>query len=415
MIMEIIAKSQPITKRQVWKAYLKIKNNGKSAGVDDIDLKEFKENIPGNLYKIWNRMSSGCYFPPPVKEAEILKKDGSKRKLGIPTVSDRVAQMVVKNALEPLVEPHFHRNSFGYRPGRSAHDALIKTREMCWKYAWVIDLDIKGFFDNLDHGLLMEAVRKHCKVKWILMYIERWLKAPVQKKNGEVHQRQRGTPQGGVISPLLANLFLHYAFDKWMEREHPKTEFERYADDVIIHCASLNEAETLLIELQKRLEECKLEVHPKKTKIVYCKQSNRNLDYSNVSFNFLGLTFQPRKVRLKNGQFRVGFTPAVSKDAKKKLNKELRELKIQRWTNDSITDIAEKINSKLYGWINYFKSYNWYALAECMKRLNWRLLKWFMNRYKRFRTSKKRARQKIREFYKNNPNLFAHWKYGYKP
>ncbi len=415
MIMGIITKSQPISKRQVWEAYLQIRNNGKSAGIDKVDLDKFKSQLSGNLYKLWNRMSSGSYFPQPVKEVEIPKKDGTKRSLGIPTVLDRVAQMVVKQHLEPVLELEFHRNSFGYRPGKSAHNALDKTREMCWKYAWVIDLDIKGFFDNLDHELLMRAVKKHCKEKWVLMYIERWLKSPLMKTNGALQQRDKGTPQGGVISPLLANLFLHYAFDKWMERMFPEIEFERYADDIIIHCNNHYKAEVILCEIRKRLNECKLDLHPDKTKIVYCKQSNRKSDFKNVSFNFLGFSFQPRLVRLKNGKFNVGFTPAISKEAKRRILKELRAMKIHRWTNDDIYDVARKINGKLYGWINYYGRYNWYALNDCMKCLNQRLIKWITNKYKRFRTSKKKAINQIRMFYKYNSFLFAHWRFGFKP
>jgi len=251
-------KSQPITKRQVWEAYKKVQANKGSAGVDRVSLKDYEANLEDNLYKLWNRMASGSYFPPPVLEVEILKKDGRVRKLGIPTVGDRIAQMVVRDALEPQVEPQFHRNSYGYRPGRSAHDAIDKARQQCWRSDWVIDLDIKGFFDNLDYRLLIRAVGKNTGENWIRMYIERWLQAPIEKRDGETKERTRGTPQGGVISPLLANIFLHHAFDKWMEKEFPAVEFERYADDIIVHCRSLTQATHVLNKIRERLEKCGL-------------------------------------------------------------------------------------------------------------------------------------------------------------
>ncbi len=232
---ESLDKAKPfsISKREVWEAFKRVKVNQGGAGVDGQTIAEFEGDLSNNLYKLWNRMSSGSYFPPPVRRVEIPKGDGGNRPLGIPTVSDRVAQMVVKRYLEPKLEEHFHEDSYGYRPLKSAIEAVGVARERCWRNDWVLDLDIKGFFDNIDHDLLMSAVQRHTDCKWVLLYLERWLKAPVQLADGRLVEREKGTPQGGVISPLLANLFLHYAFDEWMRRKCPSIRFERYADDMI--------------------------------------------------------------------------------------------------------------------------------------------------------------------------------------
>ena len=408
-------KSQPISRKQVWEAYKELKGNGKSAGVDEISLKEFGENLNKNLYKIWNRMTAGSYFPPPVKEVEIPKKDGSLRKLGIPTVGDRVAQMVVKKYLEPQIEPYFHENSYGYRQHKSAHDALSKTKERCWECAWVLDLDIKGFFDNLNHDLLLLAVRKHCTEKWVLMYIERWLKAPIQRQDGSLLQRGKGTPQEGVISPLLANLFLHYAFDKWMEQQHPTVEFERYADDIIVHCRTESETINLLEQIKERLEACKLQLHPEKTKVVYCKQSNRQGDYENVSFTFLGYYFKPRKIKTRAGKIKLGFSPAISKEAKKKIRAEIKEMNIRNRTSERIEDIAKLLNAKVRGWLNYFSKFRASSLYSVMYDLNQRLIKWVANRHKKYRNKLHKAINWLKRVYRQFPNLFVHWSYGFQP
>jgi RNA-directed DNA polymerase len=282
------AKSFDISKELVWQAYKLVKANGGAAGVDGQSLLEFDQDLSNNLYRIWNRMASGSYFPPPVKAREIPKKSGGKRILGIPTVSDRIAQMVVKLRLEPKVEPHFHEDSYGYRPGKSAHQALDVTRRRCWRYDWVLEFDIRGLFDNIDHELLMKAVRKHTDCKWTILYIQRWLTAPMQMQNGDVMKRDRGTPQGGVISPLLANLFLHYAFDKWMTKNFPEVPFCRYADDGLLHCRSLEQAQLMHERIDQRFKECGLELHPDKTKIIYCKDSDRRGEYEHIRFDFLG-------------------------------------------------------------------------------------------------------------------------------
>ena len=408
-------KSQPITKRQVWKAYKKVKANRGSAGVDRISLEDYEVKLENNLYKLWNRMASGSYFPPTVLEVEIAKEDGRVRKLGIPTVGDRIAQTVVKEGLEPKVEPLFHRNSYGYRPGRSAHEAIEKARTQCWRCDWVIDLDIKGFFDNMDHQLMMRAVKKHTKEKWVLTYIERWLRAPVEEQNGRTRERTKGTPQGGVVSPLLANIFLHHAFDKWMEKEFPAVEFERYCDDIIVHCKSRKQAEYVLRKIEERLKRCGLELHPEKTKIVYCKDSNRKANYKHMEFTFLGYTFRARPARSPNGRRFKSFQPEVSKKALKKMVREVRKMKIHRWTNASIEDIARTLNPKIRGWINYYGKFRKARLKYFLHNLNVRLLKWVRNKYKRFRHRIKAAKRWLKNVYKTNPRLFAHWSFGVRP
>lgn len=294
-----------ISKTIVMEAYKLVKRNAGAAGIDQHTLEDFDRNLKDNLYKIWNRMSSGSYFPPPVKAVPIPKKSGGERILGIPTVGDRIAQMIVKLMFEPKVEPHFHRNSYGYRPGKSALDAVGVTRKRCWKYNWVLEFDIKGLFDNIDHDLLMKAVQKHTNSKWVVLYIGRWLRAPLQLKDGTFVSRNRGTPQGGVISPVLANLFLHYVFDTWMKREFPNMPWCRYADDGLVHCKTEEEAKHILELLKRRFEECGLMLHPDKTKIVYCKDGNRKEKHKENKFDFLGYTFRPRlvKCRKRNSMF----------------------------------------------------------------------------------------------------------------
>ena len=408
-------KSQPISKHQVWKAFKKVKANKGSAGVDHESLKEYERNLEDNLYKLWNRLASGSYFPPPVLEVEIRKKDGGVRKLGIPTVGDRIAQMVIRDVLEPQVESKLHRDSYGYRQGKSAHDAIDKARKLCWRCDWVIDLDIKGFFDNLDHQLLMRAVRYHTQEKWVLMYIERWLKAPIRIREGREVERHKGTPQGGVVSPLLANIFLHHAFDRWMEEEFPTIEFERYADDVIVHCMTYKQADYLLKRIRGRLLKCKLELHPEKTRIVYCKDETRAEKHKHTKFTFLGYTFQCRKTKTANGKTFVSFTPAISKEALSKMYRKIRQLKIHCRTGQTIEDIAELLNPIIRGWINYYGRFRKSALNFFFHRLNLRLLKWVSWKYKRCRNKNRRSVGWLANVYKSTPNLFAHWNFGVKP
>lgn len=400
-----------ISKHVVMEAYKRVKANRGSAGVDHQSLKDFAKDLKKNLYKIWNRMSSGTYFPPAVKQVEIPKADGGIRKLGIPTVSDRVAQMVAKLYLEPKLEPIFHDNSYGYRPNRSPLQAIERAREMCFKYSYVVEFDIKGLFDNIDHDLLMKVVRKHTSQNWIILYIERWLKAPFQMVDGKMIKRESGTPQGGVISPLLSNLFLHYTFDVWMERNYPRSPFERFADDGIVHCNFNEEAREIMASLERRFLECKLEIHPIKSKIVYCKDGKRKWDHPNTKFNFLGYEFRARTCKSSKRIIPfVGFTPGVSREAKKKLMDKIRSLKIQVRTDSSLEDIRKLLNPILTGWINYFGVYTKSAMYGVLRMVNLVILSWARRKFKRFGRSLKQARKWLRRIYELNPNLFSHWK-----
>lgn len=417
MIIGENTKSVPITKEQVWAAYLEVRKGGKSAGVDELTMKEYEQVRSKELYKVWNRMSSGSYFPPPVRRTEIPKPDGKKRKLGIPTVSDRVAQAVVKGYLEPQLEPHFHKNSFGYRPHRSAHQALHQATEQCYKKAWVLDLDIEGFFDNLDHELVMRALQRHTTEKWVLMYVERWLKAPIEHEDGRLEYPTKGSPQGGVISPLISNLYLHYTFDKWMSKHYGSIEFERYADDIVIHCASKSEAEHLLAAISERFVQCGLRLHPGKTKIVYCKTSNRKGKHENVSFDFLGLTFKPKKAKNpKTGKIFTGFGPdRISEKSTRRIIETIRSKNLHRRTTTELHDLAKEVADHVRGWINYYGRLNMSYLRRVMRNLNDRIIKWACKRYKSFKRSMWRAQRWLREIYHDYPNMFVHWKYGFKP
>lgn len=403
------AKPFDISKRAVWDAFKLVKANRGSAGVDAQTIQDFEANLKGNLYKLWNRLASGSYFPPPVRRVEIPKSDGGKRPLGIPTVSDRIAQMVVKKSLEPKLAPYFHRDSYGYRPGRSALDAVGVARQRCWRYDWVVDLDIRGFFDNIDHSLLMRAVRKHTDCKWIVLYVERWLKAPVQLEDGTLLERNKGTPQGGVVSPLLANLFLHYAFDQWMVRTYPHLPFERYADDSIVHCRTEAEAKQLVHDIGVRLAECGLELHPVKTKIVYCQDGKRTRDYPNVQFDFLGYGFQPRSAMARWGNLFLSFSPAVSAKAAKSIQATVRSWKIHRWTQRSIEELADSFNPVIRGWINYYGAFYRSALSRVFQSLNFALTRWAKRKYKRLKGSLTKARLWLRRLARQQPSLFAHW------
>jgi RNA-directed DNA polymerase len=410
------SKAWPVTKRMVWQAYKEVKANKGAAGVDDQSIGGFEERQADNLYQLWNRMASGSYFPPPVKLVQIPKSggQGKMRDLGVPTVSDRIAQTVVKDYLEPKLDPLFHDSSYGYRPGRSAHGALEKARKNCWQYDWVIDLDIKGFFDNLDHELVMRALKKHTSEKWVLTYVGRWLTAPVQDIEGRLHTRSKGSPQGSCISPILANLFLHYGFDQWMAREFKTIGFERYADDIIIHCATERQAEFILSKVKERLNACKLEVGPEKTKIVYCRDSNRKATTQReVKFTFLGFDFKPRECRLKSGVVFYSFTPAISSKAKKKITSELGAMQLHRKTRTTLKDIAEMINAKVRGWVNYYGKFRRSALGVIFHRLNLKLLKWVRCKFKRYRISKWKAIYWLKIQAKAEPAMFVHWKLGF--
>lgn len=409
------AKPFCISKKVVWEAYRRVKANKGVAGVDEESIVDFEKDLKNNLYKIWNRMSSGSYVPPPVLEVGIPKKDGRTRKLGIPTVSDRTAQMVVKMYFEPKVEPYFHPDSYGYRPRKSAIEAVGVARRRCWRYDWVLDLDIKGFFDNLDHELLMRAVRKHTGCKWIVLYIERWLKACTKLEDGRLVERLRGTPQGGVISPLLSNLFLHYAFDEWMRRRHPHVPFERYCDDIIVHCKTEAEARHMSVEIEKRLIECKLEIHPEKTRIVYCKDEDRRGSYPNEKFDFLGFTFRPRRSKNRWGKYFINFTPAVSSEVTKAMRREMRSWRLHLRSDKVLDDLARMFNPVLRGWINYYGSYYKSALYPVFKQLNRTLMRWATRKYKKLRGHSRRATHWLGRIARREPYLFAHWQLGVRP
>lgn len=408
-------KSYTISKWVVFEAYKRVKSNRGGVGVDRESIVQFEKNLKKNLYKIWNRMSSGTYFPTAVRIVEIPKAGNKVRVLGIPTVADRVAQMVMKMYFEPKVEKLFHENSYGYRPNKSAIEAVGKARQRCWKNAWVVDLDIKGFFDNIDHELMMKAVRKHADCKWVELYIERWLKVPAQSSDGKLTVRGKGTSQGGVASPLLANLFLHYAFDKWMDRNFPGNAFERYADDIIVHCKSEEESKRIQKSIEKRMKQCKLELNMEKTKIVFCKENRRIGKYSNQKFDFLGYTFRPRVARNRWGGYFVGFNPAVSNKAKKKLLDKLKEKKTLRHTQVEITDLARIINPIVRGWINYFSQYCKSETYYTLYNVNNMLINWVRRKYKRFNGSYRKAYRWLGQVAKRDPDLFAHWKIGIKP
>jgi RNA-directed DNA polymerase len=404
------AKPFRISKRQVWEAFKKVKANRGAAGVDEQSIAAFEEDLENNLYKLWNRMASGSYFPPPVRRVEIPKGDGSgTRPLGIPTVTDRVAQGVVKAYLEPELEKHFLPDSYGYRPGKSAIEAVGVARQRCWRYDWVLDLDIRGYFDSIDWGLLMRAVRKHTDCAWVLLYIERWLKAPVQMADGTLIERVRGTPQGSVISPLLANLFLHYAFDVWMQRHWQDVPYERFADDCICHCRSEAQAEQLRVAIERRFAECGLELHPQKTKIVYCQDGQRKQSYPNVRFDFLGFGFQPRLSKSRWGNLFLNFSPAVSAKAAKAIRQLIRRWKIHRWTQLTIEDLASSFNPVLRGWINYYGSYYRSLLAPVLGQLDYALMRWAKRKYKRLHGSLTQARVWVRRLSQRHPGLFVHW------
>jgi RNA-directed DNA polymerase len=412
-------KTQPITRLQVMEAFKRVRANGGSAGVDNITIAQVGANKRKYLYPLWNRMASGSYFPKPVRQSLIPKTAGKKRALGIPTVTDRVAQQVIATELGSIVDSKFSRNSFGYRPDKSAHDAIEQCRYNCLRYSWVIDLDIKGFFDNIDHELLMKALRYHTDRKHILLYCERWLKAPVQLPDGTLkHPEGKGTPQGGVISPVLANIFLDIVFDKWMEKNYPDVEFERYADDIVVHCRNIKEALRLLEAIKERFKDCKLELNNEKSKIVYCRRNQKRQPPFKVyyqKFDFLGFTFKPRVI-MERGKIKLGFTPAISQKNMTRIGKELFKLNIHRWVHFSLSRVAELLNSRLRGWINYYSKFRKSELRKLFRVVNLRLAKWVRNKYRKFRRRHWfHAYKYLRGISRYYPNMFEHWKHGFLP
>jgi RNA-directed DNA polymerase len=402
-----------IPKQLVWEAWRQVKANKGAPGVDGQDLDEFEADLADNLYKVWNRMSSGTWFPPPVRAVEIPKPHGGGvRMLGVPTIADRVAQTVVAIFLEPLVEPRFHPDSYGYRPGKSAHDALEACRQRCWKYDWVIDLDVQKFFDEVPWDLIIRAVEAVTDCPWVLLYVKRWLAAPLQHPDGALIERDKGTPQGSAVSPVLANLFMHYAFDAWMARNHPDCPFERYADDVIVHCTTRAQAEYALGRIAARIAEVGLRLHPDKTRIVYCKDSNRRGKHEHISFTFLGFAFRPREaVNRETGEQFTSFSPAISPEALKAKGDRLRKMRIHRRTDLTLNDLAAWLNPIVAGWMRYYGRYYRSALNPLLRRVSLYLRRWAGKKYKRLRAHK-RFQRWWTGLQEREPGLFAHWKWA---
>lgn len=406
------AKPFSIPQRDVWEAYKRVKANQGAAGVDGQSIEQFEEDVDHNLYRLWNRLSSGSYFPPPVRRVDIPKDEKSTRPLGIPTVCDRIAQTVAKRYLEPIVEPLFHDDSYGYRPGRSAHQALSVTRQRCWRYDWVLALDIKSFFETIDWEILLRVLCRHTDCPWVLLYIERWLQAPVCMPDGSLVERKQGTPQGAVISPLLANLVLHEAFDGWMAEQHSDIPFERYADDIICHCVSEEQARALNEALAQRVAQWGLALHPHKTKIVYCKDANRRGSYPQQRFDFLGYTFRPRSSKNRTGKLFVSFAPAVSEKAANAMRQRMRRWRLHHRNDLSLEDLARWTRPMVMGWVRYYGRFHASALRRALRTLDDFLVRWAKRKYKRLRAHKGRAWQWLWGIFARQPGLFAHWTLG---
>ncbi|GAA3419684.1 group II intron reverse transcriptase/maturase [Streptosporangium vulgare] len=404
-------KSFEISKWEVWEAWEKVKSNKGGPGVDGVTIEDFESDLRNNLFKIWNRMSSGSYFPPPVKAVEIPKQHGGgTRILGIPCVGDRVAQTVVAMHVEKRVDPIFHPDSYGYRPKKAALDAVRKCRERCWRKDWVIDLDVQKFFDSVRWDLIIKAVEAHTDAPWVVLYVKRWLRAPIRQPDGTLLERDRGTPQGSAVSPVLANLFLHYAFDMWLAREFPTVEFERYADDAVVHCVTERQARQVLAALQERMEAVGLTLHPAKTKIVYCKDANRRHRYDVTEFTFLGFTFRPRAARAQNGGLFVSFQPAISKNALNKISREVRSWRLHQRIGSTFSRLAKAINPVVDGWMRYYGAFNRTALHPLLERINSYLLRWIRKKYRRLRTVKKALRA-YKDAVRAYPAMFRHWRW----
>ena len=409
-MFETTSKTVPVTKEMVRDAYRKVKSNKGSAGVDKQSLADYEADLLNNLYVLWNRMSSGSYFPKPVRSVSIPKANGKKRILGIPTVSDRIAQEVVKSYLEPRLEAEFAKESYGYRPLKSQHQAVEAVQENVRQYAWVIDMDIKSFFDEVNHDLLMKALDRHVPEKWVKMYIKRWLESPAQEKDGTLIQKEgKGTPQGGVISPLLSNLFLHYVLDKWLGKHYPEIAFVRYADDMVIHCRTEAEGKQILAAIRLRLAECHLRLSEEKTKMVYCRDYRRVQQEYGTKFDFLGFTFKPRTIVSKRGGLFLGYGCAISQKAQTRIIGEWKQLKLHRRSDLTIQDIANKVNPEMRGVIKYYGKYKLWELQPLMRHFEFRLVKWVLNKYKSFKGSYSEGYKWIKYLKRSYPGMFYYW------
>jgi group II intron reverse transcriptase/maturase len=407
--LKVPGKPFQISKWAVWEAWEKVKANKGAPGVDGVSIAEFEKDLKNNLYRIWNRMSSGTYFPPPVRAVAIPKAHGAgTRILGVPSVADRVAQTVVAGELEKRVEPIFHPDSYGYRPKRSALDAVAACRQRCWETDWVIDLDIAKFFDSVPHDLMVKAVEANTDLPWVVLYVKRWLVAPLALPDGTLQQRDRGTPQGSAVSPVIANLFLHYAFDLWLAREFPGVAFERYVDDAVIHCVSRGQAEQVLAALAERMCEVGLELHSEKTRIVYCQDGRRRDRFEHTSFTFLGFTFRARRVQQRTGKIATGFVPAISRDALNSISAQVRAWCLHKYTDIPEAGLARKINPVVRGWMNYYGAFYRSALYPLLGRINAYLVRWLRKKFKRLR-GRRQAQEAWKQAVKLRPRFFAHW------
>ena len=405
---DVLTQGKPfeIPKQLVWESYLDVRRNKGAAGCDGQTLRQFDEKRDRNLYKIWNRLSSGSYLPPPVREKRIPKSDGRERVLGIPTVSDRIAQGAVKRYMEARLDPIFHPDSYGYRPGKSAHQALQQCAKRCWQRGWVLEVDISAFFDTVRHDLVIKALEHHQMPPWVILYCRRWLEAPMWREGEEELQaRNVGTPQGGVISPLLANLFLHYAFDQWMDRHHRFTPFERYADDIVCHCTTMREAMALRKSLKSRLAEVGLAINESKSHVVYIGTYQRT--NVNTCFTFLGYDFQVRTLKSAKGELFRKCMPGASKKAMKRITRTIRSWRIHRSTTDDVKTFARRHNATLRGWIAYYGEFwYWHFSYRLWTVFQSRLVKWMKAKY---RIPQRVAERRLAALRRAEPRLFAHW------